>query len=103
MRRRCATRLPALTRTRPIGVDVQITPQEQGVYYEEWGNETFQAWLGYWTNDIIDPDELVAFAVLPDSSNAFHTGWSNAEAVELAQQGARELDPERRREIDRRR
>jgi peptide/nickel transport system substrate-binding protein len=82
-----------------IGVDVQISPVEQGVYYEEWDKETFQAWIGYWTNDIIDPDELVTFAVLPDSSNAYHTSWSNPEAVELAKAGPRELDPEARREI----
>jgi peptide/nickel transport system substrate-binding protein len=82
-----------------IGVDVQLTPVEQGVYYDAWTNETFQAWIGYWTNDIIDPDELVTFAVLPDSSNAYHTGWSNPEAVELAKQGATELDPAKRKEI----
>ena len=41
----------------------------------------------YWTNDIIDPDELVGFAVLPESAQAFHTGWENAEAQELTRQG----------------
>jgi len=82
-----------------IGVDVQITPAEQGVYYDVWTNETFQAWIGYWTNDIIDPDELVAFSVLPESSNAFHTGWSNPEAVALAQEGSAEQDPTKRQAI----
>jgi peptide/nickel transport system substrate-binding protein len=82
-----------------IGVDVQITPAEQGVYYDTWTNEEFQVWIGYWTNDIIDPDELVTFFVLPESSNAFHSSWSNAEAVELARQGPTELDPAKRQEI----
>ncbi len=82
-----------------IGVDVQLAPTEQSVYYDDWTNEAYQAQIGYWTNDIIDPDELVTFAVLPESSNAFHTGWSNAEAVELAKQGATELDPAKRKEI----
>ena len=82
-----------------IGVDVQITPVDQGIYYDTWTNEEFQAWIGYWTNDIIDPDELVAFAVLPESSNAYHTSWSNPEAVELAKQGSAEQDTAKRQEI----
>jgi peptide/nickel transport system substrate-binding protein len=82
-----------------IGVDVTINPVEQGVYYDTWTNEEFQAWIGYWTNDIIDPDELVAFLVLPESANHFHTSWSNAEAMDLARQGSAEADPARRQEI----
>jgi len=53
----------------------------------------------YWTNDIIDPDELVGFAVLPDAVEAFHTGWENAEAQELARQGPAEADPDTRKEM----
>jgi peptide/nickel transport system substrate-binding protein len=53
----------------------------------------------YWTNDIIDPDELVAYAVLPESQEAFGTGWNNAEAQDLARKGAAELDPAKRKEM----
>jgi peptide/nickel transport system substrate-binding protein len=53
----------------------------------------------YWTNDIIDPDELVAYAVLPESSEAFGTGWANPEAQELARQGAAEADSAKRETI----
>jgi peptide/nickel transport system substrate-binding protein len=81
-----------------IGVDVQLTPVEQSLYYDVWTNEQFQAWIGYWTNDIIDPDELVTFLVLPDSSNHYHTGWSNQEAMDLAKKAATEMDPEQRRQ-----
>jgi peptide/nickel transport system substrate-binding protein len=82
-----------------IGVDVTIAPLEAGVRSDNYNNNAFQAMTNYWTNDIIDPDELVAYAVLPESSEAFHTGWANPEAQELARQGAAELDPARRREI----
>ena len=58
---------------------------------------TFQALSQYWTNDIIDPDELVGFAVLPESAEAFHTGWENAEAQDLTRQGAAETDPQKRK------
>ena len=50
----------------------------------------------YWTNDIIDPDEIVAYAILPESSQAFQTGWVNHEAQELARDGAAEPDPAKR-------
>ena len=53
----------------------------------------------YWTNDIIDPDELVAFAIEPKTADAFHTGWSNPEAVDLASQGRAEQDPEKRKQM----
>jgi peptide/nickel transport system substrate-binding protein len=82
-----------------IGVEVTISPLETSVYNENFTNGTFQAFSQYWTNDIIDPDELVGFAVLPESAQAFHTGWENAEAQDLTRQGAAEADPEKRKEI----
>ena len=82
-----------------IGVNVKLTPAEQSIYYDTWTTEKFQAWISYFTYDMVDPDEIVAFSVEPESSNAFHTGWSNAEAVELAHQGAAEQDPAKRQEI----
>lgn len=82
-----------------IGVDLQISPLERSVVLDNYRNNTFQAQITGWTNDIIDPDELVAYAVLPESSEAYHTGWANPEAQDLARQGAAELDPAKRREI----
>ena len=52
-----------------------------------------------WTNDIIDPDSFIAYAVLPESSEAFQNGWSNAEAIDLAHQGAAETDSAKRQTI----
>jgi peptide/nickel transport system substrate-binding protein len=37
--------------------------------------------------------------VLPESSEAFQTGWSNAEAIDLANKGAAETDPAKREPI----
>jgi peptide/nickel transport system substrate-binding protein len=79
-----------------IGVDLTISPAEQGVYTDSYFAHDFQAMYNSWTNDIIDPDELIAYAILPESSEAFQTGWSNAEAVELAGAGAEETDPAKR-------
>ncbi len=82
-----------------IGVEVTINPLETSVWNEAFSNADFQAMSVYWTNDIIDPDELVGFAVLPDAVEAFHTGWEHAEAQELARQGPAETDPEKRKQI----
>jgi len=82
-----------------IGVDLTIAPMEASVRSENYNTNAFQTMVNSWTNDIIDPDELVAYAVLPESSEAYHTGWANAEAQELARQGAAETDPAKRQEI----
>jgi peptide/nickel transport system substrate-binding protein len=82
-----------------IGVEVTISPLETSIFNEAFTNATFQAMSQYWTNDIIDPDELVGFAVLQESVQAFHTGWENAEAQDLTRQGAAESDPQKRKEI----
>ena len=76
-----------------IGVDVQITPIDQAVWFDTYTAREFDMMLAYWTNDIIDPDELVAYAILPESSEQFGTGWSDQEPMDLAHQGAAELDP----------
>jgi peptide/nickel transport system substrate-binding protein len=59
----------------------------------------YQAALSGWTNDIIDPDELVSYAILPESNDNFHTGWSNQNAIDLAKQAQTETDPEKRRQL----
>jgi peptide/nickel transport system substrate-binding protein len=82
-----------------IGVEVTINPLEISVWNEDFASGNLQAMSVYWTNDIIDPDELVGFSVLPDPVQAFHTGWENEEAIELTRQGAAEPDPARRAEI----
>lgn len=82
-----------------IGVDLQLTPTEQGVFYDAFFAQDFEAMTIYWTNDIIDPDQLVSFTVLPDTANAFQTGWANAEAQDLAKNGPLELDEAVRKEM----
>jgi peptide/nickel transport system substrate-binding protein len=82
-----------------IGIDLTISPLERSVVLDNYRSNSFQSQVNGWTNDIIDPDELVAYAVLPESSEAYHTGWANPEAQDLARKGASELDPAKRKEI----
>ncbi|HUY99294.1 MAG TPA: ABC transporter substrate-binding protein [Thermomicrobiaceae bacterium] len=82
-----------------INVNVNISQLEQGVLHSNYVGNKFQLYLTGWTNDIIDPDELVSYAILPDASQAYHTGWSNQQAVDLANQGRATLDPAKRQQI----
>ena len=82
-----------------IGVEVTITPVKGASSTRTTTTRNFQAMSNYWTNDIVDPDELVAYAVLPKAPRPSSTGWANPEAQDLARQGAAELDPAKRKEI----
>jgi len=82
-----------------IGVDLDIVQLEQGVFTNNYRQNKFQARLAGWTNDIIDPDELVSYAILPDQTENYHTGWVNQEAIDLAKQARQTLDPEKRRQL----
>lgn len=82
-----------------IGVTVNLSPLEQGVYYAVWMEETYQAHILYWTNDIVDPDQVAMTAIVQEGQNAFHTSWRNQEAVDLVVSGRSEQDPEKRKGI----
>ncbi len=82
-----------------IKVNLDIQQLEQGVLKDNYRNNKFQAQLSGWTNDIIDPDELVSYAILPQSTQNYHTGWTNQQAIDLANKGRTTLDPTQRKQI----
>lgn len=82
-----------------INVNVTISPLEATVQRQNYRDEKFAVQITGWTNDIIDPDELVSYAILPDSTNNYHTGWQDQQAIDLANQGRIEHDPDKRRQI----
>lgn len=83
----------------PAGITLDIQQYEQAVASDRYRNNLFQLRLTGWTNDIIDPDELVSYAITPEVNQNYHTGWTNQEAIDLAHQGEAELDPTKRQEI----
>jgi peptide/nickel transport system substrate-binding protein len=82
-----------------IGVTVNLSPLEQSIYYQTWTDETYQSDIIYWTNDIVDPDEVATTAIIPEGQNAFHTSWHNQQAIDLTVAGRAEQDPEKRKQI----
>ena len=83
----------------PIKVNLDIQQLEQGIMSDNYRNNKFQARLTGWTNDIVDPDELVSYAILPESTQNYHTGWINQNAIDLANKGRTTLDPAQRKQI----
>ena len=81
-----------------IGIDVDIKTYELLTAYgkEDGGNS--QMGQRYWTNDIIDPDEVTTFGVDPNGgANAFSSYWGDPTATKLVHQARGELDPDKRR------
>jgi peptide/nickel transport system substrate-binding protein len=82
-----------------INVTVTIEQLDSAVVTDRYRAFDFQILQTGWTNDIIDPDQLVTYAIIPDTIENYRTGWVNDEAVELANEGRVTLDPDERREI----
>ncbi|UOQ43581.1 ABC transporter substrate-binding protein [Halobacillus salinarum] len=80
-----------------VGINVKVVSQESSVFFEALGKHEFDmtvvGWVGF-----VDPDEFLY--------NIFHTGgmynqqgYSNKEVDKLLEQGRKELDKEKRKEI----
>jgi peptide/nickel transport system substrate-binding protein len=80
-----------------INVELDIQPLDAAVLHDNEMKNAFDTLLWTWTNDIIDPDELVSIAIIPDSDENFHTGWTNQQAIALAKQAQATLDDAQRR------
>jgi peptide/nickel transport system substrate-binding protein len=74
-----------------IGITVDIRTYELLTAYAKEDGGHSQMGQRYWTNDIIDPDEVTTFAVDPKGgANAFSTYWGNARATKLVHQARAE-------------
>jgi peptide/nickel transport system substrate-binding protein len=82
-----------------INVDMSITQLDAAVARANYQANKFVTNLSGWTNDIIDPDELVSYAILPESNENYHTGWTDQKAIDLAHQAQTTLDPNERRQL----
>jgi len=81
-----------------IGGKITIEQVEPGISTERvTKTQDFDVTLAYYTTDIIDPDELTAFAVYSKGgSDAVWTGYQNDEADALIEAAQTEMDVEKR-------
>jgi peptide/nickel transport system substrate-binding protein len=84
-----------------IGGEVKMVSLEAGAARQKVRKELDYDWQkGYYTTDIIDPDELTAFAVQSDGgSKAIYTQYQNPKVDELCKAAEVELDPAKRQEM----
>jgi peptide/nickel transport system substrate-binding protein len=80
-----------------LGINVDIQTYELLTAYGKEDGGKSQMGQRYWTNDIIDPDEVTTFGVDPKGgANAFSSYWGNPVATKLVHQARAELNPVKR-------
>lgn len=81
-----------------VGINVSIQPYELVTAYDKERPGTNGMGERYWTNDIIDPDEVATFGAdgKGGGANAFSTYWSDATATRLVNAARSEPDPTKR-------
>ena len=73
-----------------LGIKVVLTPTDPSLINTDEQQFKYQLALSYWTMDIADPDELVTFAVDPNSgAKSFYTDYSNADVINWTHQAER--------------
>ncbi len=82
-----------------INIDLDIQQLESTIVTSNYRADKFEAYASGWTNDIIDPDELVSYAILPEQTKNYHTGWTNQGAIAAAKQARATLDDAARRKL----
>jgi peptide/nickel transport system substrate-binding protein len=83
-----------------VGINVDIQSYELLTAYDKEDNGHSQMGERYWTNDIIDPDEVATFgADCKGGANAFNSYWCSTEASKLVNQARSELDSAKRQEM----
>jgi len=84
-----------------IGGEVTLASLESGARTEKVREKNDYDWSkGYYTTDIIDPDQLTAFAVnYEGGTKAIFTMYNNPEIIELCDQAATEADSAARQEL----
>lgn len=83
-----------------LGIDMQIENLDPSAAQERQQTLDYQITHSYWTMDIADPDELVSFAVDPESgSRSFFTDYNNPEVVTNARNAAKTFDESERQRL----
>ncbi|MFY9915775.1 MAG: ABC transporter substrate-binding protein [Nocardioidaceae bacterium] len=83
-----------------IGINVKIEAYELVTAYDKERTGNYGIGERYWTNDIIDPDEVVTFGVdVEAGALSFDTYWSDPTATKLANDARSEPDAAKREEM----
>jgi peptide/nickel transport system substrate-binding protein len=77
---------------KPLGIDITFKQLDSATTFANIQKLNYQLGFSYWTMDIADPDELVAFAVDPKGGGAhsFFTDYNNPKVIDLSHQAEKE-------------
>jgi peptide/nickel transport system substrate-binding protein len=83
-----------------VGINVSIQSYELLTAYNKEDNGHSEMGERYWTNDIIDPDEVATFgADCKGGANAFNSYWCSTQATSLVNQARAERDNASRQQM----
>jgi peptide/nickel transport system substrate-binding protein len=83
-----------------VGINVAIQSYELLTAYNKEDNGHSEMGERYWTNDIIDPDEVATFgADCQGGANAFNSYWCDPQANKLVSQARAELSDSKRQQL----
>src|SRR5580693_9473821 len=83
-----------------VGINVNIQSYELLTAYDKEDNGHSEMGERYWTNDIIDPDEVATFgADCQGGANAFNSYWCDNQANSLVTQARAELSDSARQQM----
>jgi len=83
-----------------VGINVNIQSYELLTAYNKEDNGHSQMGERYWTNDIIDPDEVATFgANCNGGAHAFNSYWCDTQANNLVDQARAELSNSKRQQM----
>ena len=81
-----------------IGVTVNIEQVDQGTRSARYDKSDFQMMTSYWTDDMVDPDELTTYIAYFPASQSMQSGYNNADLNKLIEQARLESDLTKRAE-----
>ena len=82
-----------------IDVDVNIVKVDPSQFWDELTSGNYDLTVGYWTNDIIDPDQKSTFSVGMDDNLNYYTWYENQDVADMVAAARVELDPDKRQAI----
>lgn len=83
-----------------VGINVSIQSYELLTAYNKEDNGHSEMGERYWTNDIIDPDEVATFgADCKGGANAFNSYWCDSQATSLVNRARAERDDAARQQM----
>ncbi|NMM22578.1 MAG: ABC transporter substrate-binding protein [Phycicoccus sp.] len=83
-----------------LGITLKIQNVDGSAQHDMTGKLQYEIAHSYWTMDLADPDELVQYALDPDSGGrSFNTGMKNVELIDLTRRAAREFDKAKRQAL----